>query len=372
MYIRTALICIFLQSAANAETISSLTLDWNDDGFEDIARLDYSRSVAGRADLLLFEGSASGPGSELVEVAPDFARAPSHPNMGLRVVQGSDTNQIEVIETGKVAGPDRWSAKTSIRFDGQTFVVDRHVTEQEFLANLEGGSSSCVVDFLYKTAGGGNEISGDSIPLDADPMPLVHWSKSTFAQLMPDFVPHECAVAEETYQSIKDVKMSTVDELALDWNNDGYTDHVILLDRYPAPTMAIFLGDETGNARLTWIVDNIGPSLSETAALRIPPGQRGVVEVSVIGREDREGIAPSDTAIPLLWQDGEPVITGLTVWNVFEEEGFASRCEWYFERGKFISDFTKAWVDAPEFASVYTLSDWENVDLQQLIFDCRP
>ena len=372
MYLRTALICIFFQSAAAADTISSLTLDWNDDGFADIARLDHSPTVTGRADLLLFEGTANGPGSELVEVAPDFARVPSHPNMDLRVVQGSGANQIEVIETGKVAGPDLWSAKTSIRFDGQTFVVDRHETDQELLAIWEVGSSRCVVDFIEKFAGGGDDVMADLAPLDADPMPLVRWSASTFLQIMQNVGSGECVLFEETYQSIKDTGITMEGELTLDWNNDGHKDHVILLDKYSHHILAIFMGDETGNARLTWNVHNIGPSRSRGAALRIPPGQRGVVEVSVIGREDREGIAPRDTAIPLLWQNGEPVITGLTVWNAFEEEGFASRCEWYFERGKFISYFTKAWVDAPEFASVYALSEWENVDLQQLIFDCRP
>lgn len=370
MFLRTTIICIVLQTAASADTISSLTLDWNNDGFEDVARLDHSRSVAGRADLLLFEGSTAGPGSELVEVAPDFARAPSHPNMDLHVVQGSDANQIEVIETGKIAGPDLWLAKTSIRFDGQTFVVDRHETEQEFLATWEGGSSGCVVDFMEKIAGGGDDIMADLAPLDADPMPLVRWSASAFLQIMQNVASGECLLFEETYQSVKDTGTPIDHDLIQDWNNDGHMDHVILLDRYPHHSMAIFMGDETGNARLTWIVESISPMRGARLELRVPPGRRGAIEATVFG--DTGEAWRTDLMTTLVWQDEAPIVAGFSVWQSFDDIPSNIDCIWDFARGKQINTYTDTWFDDPGYPEPYQLSAWSNAVMEDIIAECRP
>lgn len=370
MYRRTALICIFLQSAATADTISSLTLDWNDDGFEDIAQLDHSRTVRGRADLLLFEGTPSGP--ELVQVAADFARAPSHPNMNLQVQQGSQPNQFTISETGKIAGPQFWNAQTSIRYESDVFWIDQYRIDQLPARFWEGGSTICFANFQDQLIGASDEIVGDAMSLDADPLPLVYWTTATFRHLMQNAWRNDCELYQETYALLKDYETPIEAELVVDWNDDGYPDRLVVWDTYSDYHLGFYMGDNTGTSQLTWIARNLRPASGGRVELRLPPGRQGAVEISLFGRDSQEGSARVDTTTKLVWQDDHPIVSGFSVWQTYGNAQTGIDCTWDFASGKQINVYTDTWFDDPDYPAPYTLAAWENVVLADIIRECRP
>jgi hypothetical protein len=152
-----------------AEPIASPTLDWNRDGIGDTAILEPSATLRGRADLLLFQGTAEG--SDLILTAADFARRPTHPNMLLQIVQGTAPNRLEVIETGIRIDPSFWWAKTRIRYDDGGFFVDGHET-RHIPPIYQDNSLFCILDLPDKTIGGGGDAMSDFMPIDQGPIPL--------------------------------------------------------------------------------------------------------------------------------------------------------------------------------------------------------
>ncbi len=372
MLSRLCLIATLLPtSALAADPIATLLLDWNGDGYLDRATLEPSFDIDGRADLLLYQGTAEAVGSNLILVAPDFARAPTHPNMGLDIGSGENPGTFKVTETGTILDPTFWRAETMLRYADGIFFVDSHEMEQIPPVHQDN-VFGCSVDFITKFAGGGNEALSDLQVIDADPIPLSYWTSSTFASFVDIFWAETCAPFEATYENFINTGNTIASEVALDWNDDGYTDRLVLFNTYSNPSLLIYMGDADGSAQLTWIARNLGPSRGERAALRIAPGMLGVVEVTIVARFEPEGYGKDDTEIRLIWNETEPAISRLTVWDVTQDSQYAAECTWYFDRGKFISDFTKKWVDEPDYAAIFSTADWENIDLDAIIYDCRP
>lgn len=366
MHLRIAFICAFLHTTASAETISSLALDWNGDGIEDVARLEHSRSVNGRADLLLFEGTAAGPGLELVQVATDFARAPSHPNMDLKLLQGAAADRFFVIETGKTVGPQFWSAQTNIRYDNDIFYVDKHETHQQHATFSEEGSTTCRVDFLDKLIGGGNDIISDSMPFEADPMPLAYWTSATFFHLMQDMVHAGCAPYQETYEQFKNAGIPFTHELTLDWNNDGHPDQLVLWNTYDDYNLGIYMHDGIETQHLTWVARNLRPFNPDRITLGTAKGMPDTVQISAFG-PDRV-----DIAVQLTWHHDEPILSGFSVWQRYGEGPRGIDCKWDFRRGQQINVYTDTWFDDVNYPDPYPLSEWADLPLSEIIGECRP
>lgn len=356
---------------AQAQTIASLTLDWNGDGYQDIARLDHSAQVAGRADLLLFEGDTAGPGSKLVQVAQDFARVPSHPNMDLQIVAGSDTNRFDVIETGIAVDPAFWWAKTDLRHSDGVFFVDRYNMRQTDPIFQDGGEYECVIDFVNNIIGGGDDVNADAGPVDTDPMPLVYWTSATIPHLAGQKVPGGCAPYPASYDSFKNSGNTIADELTVDWNNDGYTDQLVLFDIYSSPSLLIYMGDNLGGQDLYWIGRDLGLPRGADTRLRLLPGQQGRIEVTVFGEPVDDGFK-KDTATLISWQNDAPVITGFSVWQSHDPNRPGIDCAWNFERGQQINVYSDAWFDDPAFASTYSLDAWNSTIMDTIISNCRP
>ncbi|WP_341367118.1 hypothetical protein [Yoonia sp. BS5-3] len=370
MHIRIALICAMIHTAAAAETISTLTLDWNEDGFDDIARLDHSSTIDGRADLLLFEGSAGG--QVLVQVAADFARAPIHPNIELLLFAGTAANRLEIVETGTVVGPDLWWSKTQLRYVDDGFVVDAKETQQTPALFSEAGMTRCFVDFRDKSIGGGNDIVGDVTTTDAEPMPLGFWTASTFENLMGDVVYSGCSVDPYLYDDPDRPDGYFLQELSLDWNGDGYLDHVALSETYTDYQLAVFLGDANGGARLTSVGSNLRPFDPQRFELRKPPGRASAVELTLFGSSNTESRFRNDVMTRFVWQEDEPVVAGFAVWQTHKETETGIDCVWDFQRGRQINVYSDAWFDDPKYDAPYTFGDWQNLSLSDLIGACRP